>query len=510
MAKRGLLAGLDAGTTSVRTVLFTPAGQEVAARAESQRTISRRPGWVEQDPEEIFRRLRRTLAGALASPPARGHPLLAIGVTNQRESVVALDASTGRAIGPAVIWQDTRTAGLARELSAHGWGDRCWDRGGLPLSTYPSAPKMRWLLENDRKVASAAAQGTLRFGTLDTWLIYRLLGGRPHQAPWITDASNASRTLLYDLETGAWSPSLLHHFAIEPEQLARVAPSFGEVYGRVPRGLGLPAGVPVAADLGDQQSSLLGLGRGRSGTAKLTLGTGAFFLAEGAPAGTGRRQGLIRTVLWEGPAHRRELGLEGGVGTAGAFLDWLAGRGLGLFPSLQAISSAASRSRPGADGVVFLPAFAGLFAPHWDPTARGSLTGLSLSTGREEIARAALEGIAHRVADILEAHVQARGKVPPVVWVDGGLSRSRFLLQSIADLSGATLRPAAQIEATSLGAALAAGIGVEAFPGGRVPVDAGAGSRRHDIRPRRTLAKDRRGAREVWRRRLRLLMDPPP
>lgn len=455
MARGGVLVGLDVGTTSVRSVLFDLFGRTLRQSSARQRTRTPAPGWVEQDAEEIFRLSVRTLRDVVPrrTPPA------AVGLTNQRESLVAVDAGTGRALAPVVLWQDGRTASLASELSEEGWGGRCWDQGGLPLTTYPTAPKMLWMLRNVRAVREAARRDRLLFGTLDSWIIYRLLGGARRSAPWLTDATNASRTLLYDLSSGAWSPALLDHFQVASGTLAAIRPSFGAIYGELPKEILGIEGVPLASDLGDQQAGLLGVAGFREGAAKLTLGTGGFFLAEGAPEGSGRREGLIRTVLWEDDGRRRAFGLEGGVGTVGAFLEWLGPHGIGLFSSPQAVGREAAKGSRG-NGVHFVPALSGLFAPHWRPMARAALLGASRATRRGDLALAALDGVGHRVADIVDAHARARGGLPTRLWVDGGLSRSDPLLRSIADLSGVTLYRSTVTEATARGAALAAGISV--------------------------------------------------
>lgn len=461
---RRLLAGLDVGTTSVRTVLFDLRGRAVASASFRQRTSTPHPGWVEQDPDELYRLACRSLRKARQASDARGRPLAAIGVTNQRESVVAMDGELSQPLGPAIIWQDNRTAELARELGAGGWAARVWDRTGLPLGTYPSAPKMLWLLRHRPEVARAARRGSLRLGTVDTWVLHRLLSSRPGNGPWLTDATNASRTVLFDLERGDWSRPLLRHFQLDREFLAEVRPTFGAPLGEVIDPASGARGTPVGACVGDQQAGLFGLSGGRPGAAKLTFGTGAFFLAEGAPRGTGRPQGLIRTLLWEELDGRRGYGLEGGVEAAGGLLDWLGPHGLGLFSSAHELERLAARQHSEGEEV-FVPALGGLFAPHWDPEARGALFGLSRATTRANVAHAALEGIAHRVADVLEAYAKAVGHLPEPVWVDGGLSVSRHLVQRVADLSGGMMRLSPEVEATSRGAALAAGISVGVFRG---------------------------------------------
>lgn len=489
-------AGIDVGTTSVRTVLFDERGCEVAFSSQRQQTRAKRPGWVEQDPEELFELALATLRTSLSAPGARRGSLRAIGITNQRESVVAMDTSTGRPLAPAIIWQDTRTAELAAQLSRGGWGDRVWDAGGLPLTTYPSAPKMRWLLENSPKVAGAAARGRLRFGTIDSWMLYRLMGGTQRKAPWVTDPSNASRTLLFGLRRGGWEPALLDHFAIDPEFLAEVRPSFGVELGRTAPGLGVPADVPLSADLGDQQSSLLGVAGGSPGAAKLTLGTGAFFLAEGGKDGQGRRAGLIRTVLWQGPRTPPAFGLEGGVGTTGAFLEWLCQGGLGLFRDVAELEREA-RACEHPPLAAFVPALGGLFAPHWDPGARGALLGLQLSTRRADLARAAMDGVAHRITDILESYREAARRPPEHLRVDGGLSRSSFLLQRVSDLSGIRIWAHPEVETTARGVALASGIATGDFAGlSRLPSRSLKGIR--SITPR-TRTEERVREREGWK-----------
>ncbi|MDE2046378.1 MAG: glycerol kinase [Thermoplasmata archaeon] len=497
------LIGLDVGTTSVRSVRFDKQGRPTRAASARQRTRTPRPGWVEQDAEELYRLAVRTLREVA---PRRGEAPV-IGVTNQRESLVAIDARTGRPLAPVIVWQDTRTEAIARELSQGAWGERVWDKGGLPLTTYPTAPKMLWLLRHDASVRKAAEKERLLLGTVDSWIIYRLLGGARGGAPWTTDASNASRTLLYDLEAGGWSDPLLEHFRVARGSLPEVRPSFGTVLGEVSASLGLPRGSSIGADLGDQQAGLLGVGGLRSGAAKLTFGTGAFFLAEGAPAGSGRRQGLIRTILYEDVSGKRAWALEGGVGAAGSFLDWLCGQGIGLFEGLSDLERAARQADP-QHGLLFLPAFAGLFAPHWKSFARGSLLGLSRATSRNELALAAFEGIAHRVADILESYEAARGGSPPLLWTDGGLSRSSLLLQLVADLSGVSLSRSPVMEATARGAALAAGLTAGVF-GSPEDLPMPTPRRRATWRPQLS-TKDRREQRSRWASFLSSLPGPFP
>lgn len=494
----GRLIGLDVGTSSVRAVLLSTRGRELAFRQVPSRIWTPRAGWAEQDAEEIWKRVREVLRHLLRDPKAKGCEILGLGVTNQRESVVALDGETGHPLAPVILWQDARTAEISHRFSQGGWGERLWKRAGLPLTTYPSAPKMAWLLENSLHVQLAAGAGRLKFGTLDSWLLFRLRGGHRAGAPWSTDASNASRTLLYDLEAGRFDDELVQHFGIPRDTLPKVKPSWGVVYGETSGIPGVPDGIPVAGDLGDQQASLLGLGGTEAGAAKLTLGTGIFLLGNGAPPGTGQPQGLIRTVLWEGPDETRSFGLEGSVGTAGAVIDWLGPSGLGLVRD-AAQAERMARSLGDAGGVQVVPAFAGLYAPRWDPDARGLIAGLSLASGRREICRAVFEGLAHRVADLLEAYGAAES-LPRTLWVDGGSSRSTFLLQLIADLSGVAVTPAPVREATARGAALAAGLGVGVW---RDLTSLPASPRQSptSLRPRRP-EPERLRARAAWARTL--------
>ena len=491
---RELLAGLDAGTSSIRTLLFDRGGRPVAVAAAPTHTRHPNPGWAEQDARETLRLARLTLSRALRTDAARNARVVGLGITNQRESVVAVDAESGKPLSPLLLWHDTRTEAIAREHAQGGWARRLWRSGGLPLTTYPSAPKMVWILRHSPEARAAARSGRLRFVTVDALLTHDLLGRSPTGPAWITDASNASRTLLFDLDRGRYDPSALDHFGIREEWLPEIVPSFGTDLGPV-AGMG-PEPLPLRSLLGDQQASLLGLTWGTPARAKMTLGTGAFLLSRGRPGYDAPRSGMICTVLWQRSGAAPEIGIEGSVGTVGSFLDWLGPIGLGLFRDVPEMERRAARARPGDES--FLPALGGLFAPYWDPHQRGHLSGLSLDTRREELARAALDGVAHRVADVLEA-LSADGNGPPATWiVDGGLSRSRFLLQRIADLSGRTLVRSPLTEGTAWGAALAAGWGTGLASGQDIPARGRNRAGLSRIRPSLSRTASRR-LRERWR-----------
>jgi glycerol kinase len=439
------LIGLDQGTTGT-TVLVVDRELKVLGRATAPFPQHfPEPGWVEHDPEEIWASVVEALQEATAGlDPAR---FAALGITNQRETTFAWDADTGEALGRALVWQDRRTTEMCRALKPHEPEIRA--ATGLPLDPYFSATKLRWL--RDRHPGRRIA-----FGTADAWLLRRLTGVHA------TEPGNASRTQLFDLRTGAWSDELQARFGVAGTVLPEVRPSAGD-FGTVRGVPGLPDGLPVRGIAGDQQAALFGQGCFQAGQAKLTYGTGSFVLfTTGAQPVTSAR-GLLTTAAWR-LGTETTFALEGGSFVAGALVQWLRD-GLGLIGSAAEVEALA-RSVPDNGGVTVVPALAGLGAPHWRPEARGLIHGLTRGTTSAHLARAALEGIAHAQADILEAMAADLGAPLTELRVDGGAAANDLLLQTQADLLGIPLLRPTLLETTALGAAMLAGLGVGLFPNG--------------------------------------------
>ncbi len=447
----GLLLGIDEGTTAVKAALFDV---ELRAVAEARRPVPithPRPGWVEQDPELIVQAVVDAVAEVLEH--ADGREVLAAGLDHQGESVLAWDADSGRALTPVVVWQDKRQDALLGAIGDSEAGARIVERSGLPLDPYFSAGKLAWLLANDDAVRSAREEGTLRLGTVDAFLVERLGGG------FATDLSTASRTQLLAVGGRDWDEQLLDAFGVKREWLPAIGPTFGTL-GELRR-KHWPVALPLTAQLVDQQAALAGSGAVRAGELKATYGTGVFVLARTAEPV--RARGLLPTVAWAAPDAGGGVGevayaLDGGVFSAGSLLDWLA-EGLGLAPDAPALAAAAA-SVPDSAGVLVLPALAGLGAPWWRPDAHGVIAGLHPAVRPAHVARAALEAIAWRVADIVEAIAS----VAPVesLRVDGGLTNDETLLQIQADALGLDLI-VGRADTTVLGAALLAGVGAGVF-----------------------------------------------
>ncbi len=443
--KERAVGAIDLGTTGVRFVLFNERAAEIGAAYRELPLSCPRPGWVEQDPDELIRATQEVMEEAIEAAPAVD--LVAIGITNQRETTIVWDRRTGRALYPAIVWQDRRTAARAEELSRGQLGELARERTGLPIDPYFSATKLEWLLENVPGLADLAARGELAFGTVDSWLLQNLCGVHA------TDVTNASRTLLYDIRRLSWDPGLLRAFSIPESVLPEVKPSlarFGTIQAGHPA-----AGTPVTGVLGDQQAALFGQGGIAPGTAKVTWGTGAFLLINTGDRPVPSRHGLLSTVAYASGDGVR-YALEGAAFVAGAAIHWL--RDLGLIGS-AAETEALARGLAGNEGVYFVPALAGLGAPHWDPYARGTILGLTRGTGKAHLARAALEAIAYQTLDLLRAMGADFGHVPPELRVDGGAARNDFLCQFQADIAGIPVVRPRVLETTALGAALAAGVG---------------------------------------------------
>jgi glycerol kinase len=413
-----------------------------------------RPGWVEHDAEEIWRSVAAVVPQALAVAQVDSRDLAAIGVTNQRETVVVWDRASGQPVARAIVWQDRRTADFCRQRQS----DEPWlaQRTGLVLDPYFSATKLRWLLDQDASLRVRAEAGQLAAGTIDSFLIGRLTGGRAH----VTDATNASRTLLLNLHTGQWDDELCRFFGVPRTLLPEVKPSAADFGTTV--GLDfLPDGLPIAGVAGDQQAALFGQCAFTAGEAKCTYGTGAFFLLHlGAQPSVSKHR--LLTTLAANPDGRLQYALEGSVFVAGAAVQWLRD-GLKFFDRAEAVEALARQSDP-EQPILFVPGFVGLGAPHWVPEARGVLFGLTRGTTAADLGRAALEGVAFQVADLVEAAGKDAGTPLSSLRVDGGMARNAWFLQRQADALGLPVLQAPESESTALGAAYLAGLHVGLWP----------------------------------------------
>ncbi len=457
-----LIAAIDQGTTSSRTILFDRGGRIVASHQLEHAQLTPRPGWVEHDPLEIMDRVRTTIRGALDAAGTDRRSIAAVGISDQRETTVVWERSTGKPIHPAIVWQDTRTAEAVARI---GDQDRYRARTGLPVSTYSSALKLRWILDRLDELAPGRDPGELLFGTIDSWLIWNLTGGAGvSNGPGVhvTDVTNASRTMLMDLETLDWDEGILGELGIERSMLPEIRGS-SEVYGT---GTGELAGIPIAGDLGDQQASLFGQACFDAGQLKCTYGTGAFMLMHTGERPVPSSHGLITTVAARlgGPETPATYALEGSVAVAGSLIQWLRDD-LGIISDASEVEALA-RSVPDSGDVVFVPAFSGLFAPHWRPDARGVIAGLTRYATKAHIARAALEATAYQVADLGTAMVADLGAdLPPELRVDGGMIRNTLLMQFQADILGVPVVAPPLDEVSALGAAYAAGLAVGFWSG---------------------------------------------
>lgn len=450
------VAAIDQGTTSSRCILFDASGTPVSASQLEHRQIYPRPGWVEHDPSEIWRRVKDVIRGAMTRIGVTAADIAGVGITNQRETVVVWDRRTGRPLTNAIVWQDTRTRDLCNELAADGGQDRFRAQTGLPLATYFSGPKLRWLLEHQPDLRSAVEQGTAIFGTIDSWLIWNLTGG-PDGGAHVTDVTNAGRTLLMDLSTLDWDDDLLRVMRVPRAALPRIVPSLDRSPWGVTRRDGPFGGeVPVCGCLGDQHAALLGQACFAPGESKNTYGTGCFMLLHTGNTPVHSARGLLTTVAYKLGDEPPCYALEGSVAVAGSLVQWLRDN-LGLIADSSEIESLA-RSVPDNGGVYFVPAFAGLFAPHWRGDARGTIVGLTGFANKAHIARAVLEATAFQTLDVLDAMRQDCGLGLRVLRVDGGMAGNDLLMQFQADLLAVPVVRPAVTETTALGAAYAAGL----------------------------------------------------
>ena len=447
------ILSIDQGTTSSRAVVFDRAGQVVAMAQREFAQHFPQPGWVEHDAREIWQSQLAVMQQAMAQANIQASQLRAMGITNQRETTVLWDRATGEPVAPAIVWQDRRTAVFCDGLRAAGHGPKIARKTGLVLDAYFSGTKLAWLLDHVPGARARAEQGELAFGTIDSWLVWQLTGGRVHA----TDASNASRTLLFNLKTGAWDPELLALLKIPAAVLPQVLPSCGIVAETDAHWLG--ASVPIAGWAGDQQAALFGQACFAPGMAKNTYGTGCFMLMNTGNQPVASRHKLLSTVAWQGPAsskHPMAYALEGSVFMAGATVQWLRD-GLQIIDRAADVEALAA-SVPDTGDVFLVPAFAGLGAPDWDGQARGTLVGMTRGTGRAHIARAALEAIALQTADVFHAMAADSGLALSELRVDGGASRNNLLMQIQANVLGVPVVRSRVTETTALGAASLAGL----------------------------------------------------
>lgn len=447
-----LLAALDQGTTSTRFIIFDRDARVVGRAQAEHRQVRPRPGWAEHDPVEILERSRHVIAEALSTAGLTPTALAAVGLANQRETTVVWDTGTGEPLGPALVWHDTRTTDLVRELRERGMEERVRAGTGLPLATYFSAAKLAWLLRDSPELRAAARRGAAAFGTIDSWLVWNLTGG-PRGGRHVIDPTNAARTQLADLRTSTWDGELLDLFGIPESMLPEISPR--------PDAAGNGEDIPVHACLGDQHAALLGQACLTPGDAKNTYGTGSFLLMN-----TGLRRpepapGLLATLGFDLGPHGRTYALEGSVPVAGSLFDWLRDQA-GLIGS-AAESESLAQSVPDSAGVFFVPAFSGLFSPLWRPDARGVIVGLTAYTSRAHLVRAAIEAIGHQTADVVEAMCADVGVTLSSLRVDGGITANGTCMQAQADLLGVPVRRAAVAESTALGAAFAAGLATGAI-----------------------------------------------
>jgi len=443
-----VVAAIDQGTTSTRCILFDQKTRVVASAHKEHRQICPKPGWVEHDALEILDATEQVVAQAMDRARIEVSQVAAIGIANQRETTVVWDRHSTRPIAPAIVWQDTRTRGLCAELARHGGRDRFRDRVGLPISPYFSATKLKWLLDSQPDARERAARGDLLFGTIDSWLTWKLTGEH------VTDVTNAGRTFLMNLGTMDWDDRMLQTFQIPRGMLPRIVSSSGTI-GRARCWL---PGVPVAGLLGDQQAALFGQRCFSPGMVKNTYGTGCFLLMNTGKEPVESTRGLVTT-----PAYRLEGGptyfaLEGSIAIAGAAVQWLRDA-LGLIRNSREVEELARSVSDNGD-VYFVPAFSGLFAPHWRDDARGVVVGLTRFSHRGHIARAVLEATAYQVRDVLEAMQSDLERSIDSLYVDGGMTENDLLMQFQADILGVPVRRPRVAEATAVGAAMAAGLAV--------------------------------------------------
>ncbi len=449
------IASIDQGTTSTRFIIFNHAGEVVAVDQKEHRQIYPKPGWVEHDPLEIWVRTHEVMKGALEKGGIDANDIAAIGITNQRETAMVWNKHTGEPIYNAIVWQDTRTDEICNELAKEGGQDRLRAKTGLPLATYFSGPKVKWVLDNVEDARELADAGDLYFGNMDTWTIWNLTGKH------ITDVTNASRTLLMDLETLDWDDELLALMDIPRSMMPEIRSS-SEVYGHVEMGPialgGVFEGMPVAGDLGDQQAALFGQTCFNAGEAKNTYGTGCFMLLNTGEKPVPSKSGLLTTMGYKIGDQPAVYALEGSIAITGALVQWLRDN-LGMIENSEDVEVLAKEVEDNG-GIYFVPAFSGLFAPYWRSDARGAIVGMTRYVNKGHIARATLEATAFQTREVLDAMEKDSGVTLTALKVDGGMVFNELLMQFQADMVNVPVIRPTVAETTALGAAYAAGLAV--------------------------------------------------
>ncbi len=447
------IGAVDQGTTSTRFMIFDQTGQVIAIDQKEHEQIFPKPGWVEHNPLEIWTRIQEVIAGALHKANLTAFDLAAIGITNQRETTVVWDRSTGKPVYNAIVWQDTRTDTFCELLAKDGGQDRFRPVVGLPLATYFSGPKARWILENVEGVRARAERGEILFGTIDSWVIWNLTGG-PNGGVHVTDVTNASRTMLMNLETLDWDVDMLQIMDIPRAMLPAIKAS-SEVYGQAS---GQLTGVPIAGDLGDQHAALFGQTCFDAGEAKNTYGTGCFMLLNTGTKVVQSKNGLLTTLGYKIGSAPAVYALEGSIAIAGALVQWLRDN-LGLIEKSSDVEDLA-KTVEDSGGIYFVPAFSGLYAPYWKSSARGVIVGMTRYVNKGHIARATLEATAYQTREVLDAMNKDSGVNLTALKVDGGMVYNELLMQFQADILGVPVVRPLVAETTSLGAAYAAGLAV--------------------------------------------------
>jgi glycerol kinase len=442
------IAAIDQGTTSTRCIIFDHAGNIVAVDQKEHEQIYPKPGWVEHDALEIWERTQRVVRGALEKSGAAIADIAAIGITNQRETTVVWERETGRPVYNAIVWQDTRTDAICADLARDGGQDRFRARTGLPLATYFSGPKIKWILDNIHGARQRAQKGELLFGNMDTWVLWNMTGVH------VTDVTNASRTLLMDLNTLDWDEDILRILGI-PRQMLPEIRSSSEVYGNAKGGLG---GVPLAGDLGDQQAALFGQTCYDPGEAKNTYGTGCFMLMNTGEKPVLSKNGLLTTLGYKIGNQPAVYALEGSIAIAGALVQWLRDN-LGMIEKSSDVETLAGSVEDNG-GIYFVPAFSGLFAPYWRSDARGAILGMTRYTNKGHIARAVLEATAYQTREVLDAMEKDSGVRLTALKVDGGMVFNELLMQFQANILAVPVIRPKVVETTALGVAYAAGLAV--------------------------------------------------
>ncbi|MBN1991727.1 MAG: glycerol kinase GlpK [Anaerolineae bacterium] len=452
------IAAIDQGTTSTRCMIFNHAGQSVGLHQLEHQQIYPQPGWIEHDPLEIWARTQDVIKEAMAQAGAKAEDIAAVGITNQRETTLVWDKNTGQPYYNAIVWQDTRTDKICRQLAQDGGQDRFRAQVGLPLATYFSGPKVKWLLDNVAGLRQAAAKGNALFGNIDTWLIWNLTGG-PEGGAHVTDVTNASRTMLMNLADVSWNDDIITAMSIPRSMLPHIRPSSDPTF----YGYTLPNGpfggkIPVCGDVGDQQAATVGQACFSAGEAKNTYGTGCFMLLNTGPQLVASQSGLLTTVCYQFGDAPPVYALEGSIAITGALVQWLRDN-LGLIDTSAQVETLAGAVEDNG-GLYFVPAFSGLFAPYWRSDARGAIVGLTRYINKGHFARAALEATAYQTREVLDAMNADSGFDLKALKVDGGMVYNDLLMQFQADVLGVPVIRPKVAETTALGAAYAAGLSI--------------------------------------------------